>query len=141
MGPKGGDELNRIEKGKNFGWPQVSEGKHYNDADIPNHSEQSDFRKPDYAWVPSISPAGLVFYTGDKIKDWKGKALMGSLSSEALIVVSFEGSKVAGAETIKMGKRIREVEQTPDGTVMLLVDGESGGDLLRLEPVSESEAG
>jgi glucose/arabinose dehydrogenase len=141
MGPKGGDELNRIEKGKNYGWPQVSEGKHYNDADIPNHAEEPEFRQPDFAWVPSISPAGLIFYTGDKIKDWKGKAILGGLSSEAVIVVSFDGSKVAGAKTIKMGKRIREVAQAPDGAVMLLVDGDSGGDLLRLAPSEEAEAG
>ncbi len=141
MGPKGGDELNRIEKGKNYGWPLVSEGKHYNDADIPDHSEQPEFRKPDYAWVPAISPAGLIFYTGDKIKNWKGKALLGGLSSEALIVVSFDGNKVTGAETITLGKRIREVVQAPDGAVLLLVDGDSGGDLLRLAPAGEAQAG
>ena len=141
MGPKGGDELNRIEKGKDYGWPQVSEGKHYNDVDIPNHSDKPEFRKPDYAWVPAVSPAGLIFYTGDKIKDWKGKALLGGLSSEALIVVSFDGNKVAGAETIAMGRRIREVVQAPDGAMLLLVDGESGGDLLRLTPAGKAEAG
>jgi glucose/arabinose dehydrogenase len=113
MAPKGGDELNRIDKGKNYGWPIVSEGKHYDDADIPNHSEKPEFRKPDIAWVPSISPAALIFYTGDKIKDWKGKAILGGLSSEAVIVVSFDRSKVAGAEVIKMGKRIREVAPGP----------------------------
>jgi glucose/arabinose dehydrogenase len=141
MGPKGGDELNLIERGKNYGWPVVSEGKHYDDADIPNHAEQPEFRKPDIAWVPSISPAGLIFYTGDKIEDWKGKALLGGLSSEAMIVVSFDGGKVAGAEIIKMGKRIREVAQAPDGAVLMLVDGDSGGDLLRLAPTDEAEAG
>ena len=130
MGPMGGDELNLIEKGKN-----------YNDEDIPNHAEKPDFRKPEYAWVPSISPAGLIFYTGDKINDWKGKAILGGLSSEALIVVSFDGAKVAGAEVVKMGKRIREVAQAPDGAVLLLADGESGGDLLRLAPPHEAEAG
>jgi glucose/arabinose dehydrogenase len=141
MGPKDGDELNLIEKGKNYGWPQVSEGKHYNDVDIPDHSEKPEFRKPHQAWVPAISPAGLVFYTGDKIKDWKGKAILGGLSSEAVIVVSFDGNKVAGDEIIKMGKRIRDVAQAPDGAMLLLVDGESGGDLLRLAPADEAEAG
>ena len=91
--------------------------------------------------VPAISPAGLVFYTGDKIKDWKGKAILGGLSSEAVIVVSFDGNKVAGDEIIKMGKRIRDVAQAPDGAMLLLVDGESGGDLLRLAPADEAEAG
>jgi glucose/arabinose dehydrogenase len=141
MGPKGGDELNLIEKGKNYGWPVVSEGVHYNDAEIPNHSEQDEFTPPRKAWVPAISPAGLIFYTGDKIKDWKGKAILGGLSSEAIIVVSFDGSKVTGDEIIEMDKRIREVAQAPDGAVMLLVDGEDGGYLLRLAPAREAEAG
>ncbi|HSD92528.1 MAG TPA: PQQ-dependent sugar dehydrogenase [Methyloceanibacter sp.] len=141
MGPKGGDELNLIEKGKNYGWPVVSEGVHYNDAEIPNHSERSDFTPPRHAWVPAISPAGLIFYSGDKIKDWKGKAILGGLSSEAIIVVNFEGGKVAGDEIIEMGQRIREVAQAPDGAVMLLVDGKDGGDLLRLAPSDEAEAG
>jgi glucose/arabinose dehydrogenase len=69
--------------------------------------------------VPAISPAGLLFYTGDKIKDWKGKALLGGLSSEALIVVSVDGNQVTGDEIIKLGKRIREVAQAPDGAVLL----------------------
>ena len=140
MGPKGGDELNLIEKGKDCGWPQVSEGKHYNDMDIPNHSEKPAFRKPDYAWVPAISPAGLIFYTGDKIKDWKGKALLGGLSSEALIVATIDGNKVTGAETINMGKRIRDVAQAPDGAVLLLTDGDDA-ELLRLAPSGEAQAG
>jgi len=140
MGPKGGDELNLIEKGKDYGWPQVSEGKHYNDMDIPNHSEKPAFRKPDYAWVPAISPAGLIFYTGDKIKDWKGKALLGGLSSEALIVATIDGNKVTGAETINMGKRIRDVAQAPDGAVLLLTDGDDA-ELLRLAPSGEAQAG
>jgi aldose sugar dehydrogenase len=140
MGPKGGDELNLIEKGKDYGWPQVSEGKHYNDMDIPNHSEKPAFRKPDYAWVPAISPAGLIFYSGDKIKDWKGKALLGGLSSEALIVATIDGNKVTGAETINMGKRIRDVAQAPDGAVLLLTDGDDA-ELLRLAPSGEAQAG
>ena len=140
MGPKGGDELNLIEKGKDYGWPQVSEGKHYTDMDIPNHSEKPAFRKPDYAWVPAISPAGLIFYSGDKIKDWKGKALLGGLSSEALIVATIDGNKVTGAETINMGKRIRDVAQAPDGAVLLLTDGDDA-ELLRLAPSGEAQAG
>jgi glucose/arabinose dehydrogenase len=96
---------------------------------------------PEDAWVPAISPAGLTFYTGDKIKDWKGKAILGGLSSEAINVVSFDGNKVAGDEIIEMGKRIRELAQAPDGAVLLLLDGESGGDLLRLTPADDAEAG
>jgi glucose/arabinose dehydrogenase len=111
MGPKDGHELNLIEKGKNYGSPQVSEGKHHNNVDIPNHSEKPEFRKPDYAWVPAISPAGLIFYTGDQFQAWKGKALLGGLSFEALIVVTLDGSKVAtrssswGSASAKWRKR------------------------------------
>jgi aldose sugar dehydrogenase len=140
MGPKHGDELNLIEKGKNYGWPEVSDGKHYNDADIPDHAEQPKFRRPDYVWVPAISPAGLIFCTGDRIKDWKGKAILGGLSSEAIIVVSFDGNKVTGDKVIGMGKRIREVVQSPDGAVLLLTDGDDA-ELLRLTPAGEAEAG
>lgn len=136
MGPKGGDEVNIIEKGKNYGWPSVSEGSHYDDAPIPKHNDNTEFVRPLIAWNPSISPAGLLFYTGDRINDWKGKALLGGLSSEALIVLSIDGDKVTGAEEIKMGKRIREVVQTPDGAVLLLTDGDNG-ELLRLTPSGE----
>jgi len=140
MGPKHGDELNLIEKGENYGWPVTSDGKHYNDADIPDHSARGEFAKPKHAWVPAISPAGLVFYTGDKIKDWKGKAILGGLSSKAVIVVSIDGNVVTGDEIIEMGKRIREVAEAPDGTLLLLTDGDDG-ELLRLSPSDEAEAG
>ena len=134
MGPQGGDEVNIVVRGKNYGWPLVSEGAHYDDQDIPNHSTKPEFATPAYSWNPSISPAGLIFYTGDKFPGWKGKALLGGLSSEALIVLTLDGNKAVSDEVIKMGRRIRDVAQAPDGAVLLLVDGESGGDLLRLTP-------
>jgi aldose sugar dehydrogenase len=134
MGPKGGDEVNIVVRGKNYGWPRVSEGAHYDDEDIPDNKTKPEFATPAYSWNPSISPAGLIFYTGDKFPNWKGKALLGGLSSEALIVLTLDGDKVVSDEIIKMGRRIRDVAQAPDGAVLLLVDGESGGDLLRLTP-------
>lgn len=133
MGPKGGDEVNIVVRGKNYGWPQVSEGAHYDDQPIPDHKTKPEF-SPAYSWNPSISPAGLIFYTGDKFPAWKGKALLGGLSSEALIVLTLDGDKVVSDDVIKMGRRIRDVAQAPDGAMLLLVDGESGGDLLRLTP-------
>jgi glucose/arabinose dehydrogenase len=81
MGPKGGDEVNIIEKGKNYGWPIVSEGSHYDDTPIPKHNDNTGFVKPLIAWNPSISPAGLLFYTGNRIANWKDKAPLGGLSS------------------------------------------------------------
>ena len=134
MGPKGGDEVNIIVRGKNYGWPQVSEGMHYDDKDIPDHATKPEFATPAYSWNPSISPSGLIFYTGDEFPDWKGKALLGGLSSEALIVLTLDGDKVVSDDIIKMNRRIRDVAQTPDGGVLLLVDGDSGGDLLRVTP-------
>jgi aldose sugar dehydrogenase len=88
MGPKGGDEVNIIEKGKNYGWPVVSEGSHYNDVPIPHHAQKAEFMPPLKFWNPSVSPSGLFFYTGDTFKALKGNALLGGLSSEALIVLT-----------------------------------------------------
>jgi glucose/arabinose dehydrogenase len=133
MGPKGGDEINLIEQGKSYGWPIVSEGSHYNDEPIPHHAEKTDFTPPLRFWNPSISPSGLIFYTGDKFKDLKGKALLGGLSSEALIVLTIQDDKVLDDSIVKTGRRIRDVAQTPDGNLLLLTDG-NNAELLRLTP-------
>ena len=140
MGPKGGDEVNIIEKGKNYGWPIVSEGSHYNDAPIPHHAEKPDFTPPLKFWNPSISPSGLIFYTGDKFKDLKRKAFLGGLSSEALIVLTIQEDKVRDDSIVKMGSRIRDVAQMPDGSLLLLTDG-NYAELLRLAPVDEDKVG
>lgn len=140
MGPKGGDEVNLIEKGKNYGWPIVSEGSHYNDVPIPHHAEKAEFIPPLKFWNPSISPSGLTFYTGDKFKELKGKALLGGLSSEALIVLSIQDDKVLDDSIVKTERRIRDVAQLPDGNLLLLTDGDNA-ELLRLSPSREKEAG
>lgn len=133
MGPKGGDELNVIERGKNYGWPLVSEGDHYDDAPIPRHSTKPQFAAPLRSWNPSISPSGLIFYTGDVFAGWRGNVLLGGLSSQALIRLTVEGGKVTGEERIDMQRRIRDVIQARDGAVLLLSDGDDG-ELLRLTP-------
>ena len=140
MGPKGGDEVNLIEKGKNYGWPIVSEGSHYNDVPIPHHAEKAEFTPPLKFWNPSISPSGLTFYTGDKFKELKGKALLGGLSSEALIVLTIQDDKVLDDSIVKTERRIRDVAQLPDGNLLLLTDGDNA-ELLRLSPSGEKEAG
>jgi aldose sugar dehydrogenase len=140
MGPKGGDEVNIIEKGKNYGWPIVSEGSHYNDAPIPKHKEHPEFTPPVFSWNPSISPSGLVFYQGDAFPGLKGKALLGGLSSEAVIVLTLDGDKVTGDKIIKTGRRIRAVAEAPDGSLLLLGD-EDGAELLRLTPATKSNQG
>ena len=138
MGPKGGDELNLIEKGVNYGYPIVSEGDHYDGKPIPDHSTQPQYRAPVVSWTPVISPAGFVIYSGDRYPGWTGSGLIGGLSSQSLVRVAFDGDRAREAERFDMGTRIREVEQGPDGTIWLLEDGTRGaqGRLFRLEPRS-----
>jgi len=133
MGPRGGDEMNLIERGSNYGYPIVSNGDHYDGRDIPDHSTRPEFNAPEITWTPVISPSSLLFYSGSLFPAWRGSALIGGLSSEALIRVTFEGNSAREAERWDMGERIREVEQAPDGAVWLLEDGENGR-LLRLSP-------
>lgn len=133
MGPKGGDEVNLIERGKNYGWPIVSPGDHYNDASIPRHSTRPQFVAPLHSWNPSISPSGMAFYTGNVFSAWRGNALLGGMSSEALIRLTVNDGKVTGVERIGVQRRIRDVIQAPDGAVLLLSDGDNA-DLLRLTP-------
>ena len=137
MGPKGGDEAIMVERGKNYGWPLVSEGVHYNDAAIPKHSTRPEFTPPAHSWTPVISPSGMAFYTGDRFPGWKGSALIGGLSSKAIIRVTLQGQGASGEERIDMGKRIRDVIQAPDGAVLVLTDGKDGA-LLRLTPAARA---
>lgn len=134
MGPAGGDELNLVERGANYGYPIVSEGDHYGGREIPDHHTQPQYRAPVVAWTPVISPSSLMFYSGDEFPEWRGSALIGGLSSKSLVRVAFDGERAWEAGRFEMGARIREVEQGPDGAVWLLEDGKRGsqGRLLRL---------
>ena len=133
MGPRHGDELNLIEPGVNYGWPEVSYGNHYSGARIPDHPERPEFVEPKAYWVPAISPAGLVIYDGAMFGDWQGDAFMGGLSGQALVRVDLNGETAAEAERFEWNKRIREVEQGPDGALWVLED-QDGGRLLKLTP-------
>ena len=133
MGPQGGDEINLILPGRNYGWPRASNGSHYGGGAIPDHKQGDGFEAPKVWWTPSISPGALLIYNGDKFPQWKGDALVGALSGEALIRVDINGDKALKAEHWSMGARIRAVEQGPDGSIYLLEDG---GRLLRLEPAA-----
>lgn len=135
MGPKGGDEINVIKPGVNYGWPLVSEGSHYNDAPIPKHATRPEFTPPLRSWNPVISPSGMIFYNGSKFPSWKGSALLGGLSSRALIRLTVDGDKVTDEERLNMGFRVRDVIAAPDGAVLLLSDG-NNGELLRLTPAN-----
>jgi aldose sugar dehydrogenase len=134
MGPKGG-ELNIPEAGKNYGWPLVSNGDNYDDSPIPDHATRPDLAAPAFYWFPSISPSGLMFYTGTLFPKWQGDAFIGGLSSETLLRLTLKGDKVAGEERVAVQRRIRDVVQAPDGAVILLGDGQ-GAELLRLTPAT-----
>ncbi len=135
MGPKGGDELNLIERGKNYGYPIVSNGNHYDGRDIPDHDTRPEFEAPKVTWNPVISPAGLMIYSGSAFPDWNGNAFIGGLSSQSLVRIELNGTQAREAARYDMGQRIREVEQGPDGNLWLLEDG-SGAKLLKLSPKS-----
>jgi aldose sugar dehydrogenase len=136
MGPRGGDELNVIEKGANYGYPIVSNGDHYDGRDIPDHRTRPEFKAPLVTWNPVISPAGFIIYSGKMFPDWTGNGFIGGLSSESLVRVEFANGGAREAQRFDMGKRIREVEQGPDGAIWLLEDQRnmSGGRLLKLTP-------
>ncbi len=134
MGPEGGDEINLVLPGRNYGWPRASNGSHYGGEDIPDHRPGDGFEAPKLWWNPSISPGGLLIYDGDAFPQWKGDALVAALSGEALLRVDIDGDVAKKAERWPMDARIRAVDQGPDGTVYLLEDGKSGGRLLRLRP-------
>jgi len=134
MGPRGGDEVNLILRGHNYGWPNASNGQNYNGVDIPDHRPGDGYEPPKVFWNPSVSPSGMIIYTGDLFSAWKGDAILGALSGEALIHVRIRGDQASKADLWDMGHRIREVAQGPRGEVYLLEDGD-GGRLLRLEPI------
>jgi len=124
MGPQGGDELNVLARGDNYGWPRVSEGEHYDGRKIPNHASAPQYHAPAIAWTPVIAPGDFIIYTGKQFPQWRGQALIAGMKSEALIRVQLDGDKAREAARYPMGKRIREIEQAPDGALMLLEDGE-----------------
>jgi aldose sugar dehydrogenase len=133
MGPEGGDELNLIEAGGNYGWPEVSDGSHYGGGEIPDHANGDGFAAPAVSWNPSISPGSLLVYDGSRFAEWQGDALLGGLSGESLVHVDLDGSAAGEPESFAMGERIRAVEEGPDGAIWLLED-EGAGRLLRLTP-------
>ena len=136
MGPMGGDELNLVRRGANYGYPIVSNGDHYDGTDIPDHHLHPEFAAPAAFWTPVISPSSLMFYSGDEFPQWRGDAFIGGLSSKSLIRIEFDGETAREAQRFDMGKRIRAVEQAPDGSIWLLEDGrpiwDGNGYLLRL---------
>lgn len=133
-GPFGGDELNLIQRGKNYGWPLVSYGVNYNGVPIPSPDTRPDLVKPVIYWKPVIAPGNIMFYKGSLFPDWKGSALISGLVSSGLIRVTVDDKGGATAvQRWSIGKRIRDVEEAPDGSLWLLEDAQPGG-LYRLTP-------
>lgn len=133
MGPKGGDELNLVEKAGNYGYPIVSNGDHYDGKAIPDHDTRPEFKAPALHWTPVISPSSLMVYQADQFPLWKNKALISGLSSKAIVVVDLESQPVQEIQRLDMGKRIRAVQQAKDGAIWVLED-EAGAHLLKLTP-------
>jgi len=133
MGPLHGDELNLVLESKNYGYPIVSEGDHYSGKKIPNHDTRPEFEAPKVAWIPTIAPGGLMFYSGTQFPQWQGSALIPGLASRAIIRVQIDGDQASEVERFDMDARIREVAQGPEGSLWVLEDGD-GGRLLKLTP-------
>jgi glucose/arabinose dehydrogenase len=135
-GPRGGDEVNVIEAGVNYGWPVITYGTSYAGFPIGEGSEKPGMAQPVTYWVPSISPSGMAFYTGAAFPAWRGNLFVGALSGELLLRLELDGERVVHEERLleELGERIRDVRQGPDGFLYLLTDA-SDGALLRLEPL------
>jgi glucose/arabinose dehydrogenase len=132
MGPLGGDELNLIQRGKNYGWPFVSNGDNYAGPAIPDHATRRDLTAPVRTWVPVIAPSGALFYSGAMFPAWRGSLIAGGLATQSLVRLQLDGeTRVGVEERVFMGRRIRDVAQAPDGAILVIVDDKSG-DVLRL---------
>jgi glucose/arabinose dehydrogenase len=132
-GPRGGDEVNIIEKGKNYGWPVIGFGIDYNGARIHASTHKPGMEQPIWYWVPSIAPSGMAFYTGNLFASWRGNLFVGALAGQLLVRLELDGEKVVKEERLDMRERIRDVRQGPDGALWLATDSASGR-ILRLAP-------
>ncbi|MDB5618430.1 PQQ-dependent sugar dehydrogenase [Tardiphaga sp.] len=137
-GPRGGDEVNIIGKGKNYGWPVIGFGIDYSGAKIHESTVKDGMEQPIKAWVPSIAPSGMAFYTGDLFPAWRGSVFTGALAGQMLVRLSLKGDAVTGEERLlqNLNERIRDVRQAPDGALYLLTDS-SAGRVLRVAPAAK----
>jgi glucose/arabinose dehydrogenase len=131
MGPRGGDELNLILPGKNYGWPIVSNGDNYSGQPIPDHPSRPDFEAPKLWWNPSISPGGMIYYSGAMFPQLKGSLLICAMSDAGLMHVTLSGDTASPAHFWDFGTRLRDIAQAPDGSIWVLEDD---GKLVRLTP-------
>lgn len=132
-GPQGGDELNLVVRGDNYGWPIVSEGIHYNGDPIPDHSTRPEFHAPAISWDPVIAPGDFTFYSGALWPEWKGQAIIAAMKPTAIVRVAIEGEEATEVARYPFEERVREIVEGPDGALWILEDGE-GGRLIKLTP-------
>jgi glucose/arabinose dehydrogenase len=140
-GARGGDEVNVVRPGVNYGWPVITYGIDYSGAPIGEGTHKEGMAQPIHYWVPSIAPSGMAFYHGDAFPEWRGDLFVGALRSELLVRLELDGERVVAEERLLEGAlgRIRDVRVGPDGLLYLLTD-ESDGGLYRLEPADEAQA-
>jgi len=138
-GPRGGDELNLVTKGANYGWPLVSNGRHYRGKDIPDHNTRPDLAGPAISWNPVIAPGDMIFYSGEMFRDWQGQVLIAAMKPAGLVRVAIEGETAREVARYPMEQRIRAIAQGADGAIWLLEDGRnlSKSRLLRLTPAQK----
>lgn len=135
-GPRGGDELNIIEKGKNYGWPVITYGIDYNGAIISDLTEKEGMEQPIHYWTPSIAPCGLLYYTGDVHKEWQGNLFAGALALTHVVRIEVSNGRYRHEERLLQDiGRVRQVAQSPDGFIFVLTEGP--GMLLKLMPAAE----
>jgi len=132
-GPRGGDEINKVVAGDNYGWPVRSNGNDYSGADIPDHTADDGFHKPAISWNPVIAPGDFIFYSGKLWPEWRGQALIANLGTMSLVRVSLSGDKGTEEARYTFDKRLRDIVEAPDGSIYMVEDG-AGGRLLHLTP-------
>jgi aldose sugar dehydrogenase len=134
-GPQGGDEVNIIEKGKNYGWPVIGYGVNYGGGKIHDGTQKQGMEQPLKYWVPSFAPSGMTFYTGDLFPAWRGNMFVGALAGQMLVRLEINGEKVGQEERLlqNLRERIRDVRQGPDGALYLATDN-ANGRILRVPP-------
>ena len=137
-GPRGGDEVNFIDKGKNYGWPVIGYGIDYSGATIHETKTKDGMEQPVKYWVPSIAPSGMTFYNGKLFSKWNGSIFTGALAGKMLVRLTLNGNAVTGEERLlqNLHERIRDVRQGPDGALWLLTDS-SAGRILRVSPAAK----
>jgi glucose/arabinose dehydrogenase len=136
-GPRGGDEVNVVRAGRNYGWPVITYGREYHGPSIGEGTARAGMEQPLHYWVPAVAPSGMAFYTGDLVPGWQGNVLVGGLVAQQLVRLEFDSAdRVVHEERIDIGERVRDVRQGPDGAVYLLTDTGSRSRILRLSPAA-----